>query len=351
MKAFKDNAVTPDVISAVPDKILDVEYLDSGKKVNLGNELAPKEVKEIPHVGYDADPDSFYTLIMTDPDAPSRKNPVRREWNHWLVVNIPGPAISEGETITEYVGSAPPKGSGLHRYVFVLFQQPGKLTFDEPQHSKTDGKRGNFSTEKLRKKYNLGKPVAGNFFQAQFDDSVFKTHEIVPDVVSVPPAKKLVVKYTKSGKEVNLGEELPPKFVTEAPDVQYEAEPNSFYSLIFTDPDAPSRKNPIRREWHHWLVVNIPGDKVSEGEVLTEYVGSGPPEGSELHRYTFLLYKQPKKLSFDEARHSNTDPARGNFSTEKFAKKYNLGNPVAGNFYLAQFDESVPLLRKQLGFN
>ncbi|XP_018568625.1 protein D2 isoform X2 [Anoplophora glabripennis] len=177
MKAFKDNEVTPDVISTVPDVLLEVEYAKTGKRVNLGNELAPKDVKDIPEVKYNAEPDSFYTLILTDPDAPSRKNPTRREWNHWLVVNIPGSNISEGETITEYVGSAPPKGSGLHRYVFVLFKQPGKLTFDEPQHSKTDGKRGNFSTEKLRKKYNLGKPLAGNFFQAQFDDSVPAAHK------------------------------------------------------------------------------------------------------------------------------------------------------------------------------
>ncbi|XP_018568624.1 protein D2 isoform X1 [Anoplophora glabripennis] len=176
-KAFKDNEVTPDVISTVPDVLLEVEYAKTGKRVNLGNELAPKDVKDIPEVKYNAEPDSFYTLILTDPDAPSRKNPTRREWNHWLVVNIPGSNISEGETITEYVGSAPPKGSGLHRYVFVLFKQPGKLTFDEPQHSKTDGKRGNFSTEKLRKKYNLGKPLAGNFFQAQFDDSVPAAHK------------------------------------------------------------------------------------------------------------------------------------------------------------------------------
>lgn len=53
---------------------------------------------------------------------------------------------------------------------------------------------------------------------------------------------------------MNLGEEIQPKHVTEAPDVQYDADPNSFYALVFTDPDAPSRKNPIRREWHHWLV-------------------------------------------------------------------------------------------------
>lgn len=40
---------------------------------------------------------------------------------------------------------------------------------------------------------------------------------------------------------------------------------------------------------------------------------------------------------------------RAKFSIAKFALKYNLGNPVAGNFYEAQYDDYVPLLYKQLG--
>ena len=32
------------------------------------------------------------------------------EWHHWLVVNIPNNDIGSGETISEYVGSGPPKG-------------------------------------------------------------------------------------------------------------------------------------------------------------------------------------------------------------------------------------------------
>lgn len=71
------------------------------------------------------------------------------------------------------------------------------------------------------------------------------------------------------------------------------------------DPDAPSRAQPDFREWHHWLVVNIPGDKVAEGETLSEYVGSGPPQGTGLHRYVFLVYKQNGKATFDEPRLTN----------------------------------------------
>jgi hypothetical protein len=36
------------------------------------------------------DSNSFYTLVMSDPDAPSRSNPKMREWRHWVVGNIHG---------------------------------------------------------------------------------------------------------------------------------------------------------------------------------------------------------------------------------------------------------------------
>lgn len=92
-------------------------------------------MKDQPSVKWDADADSFYTLIMTDPDAPSRADPVAGEVRHWYVVNIPGNNLEEGETLFAYIGSGPPKDTGLHRYVFLVFKQSGKLVFDEPRVS------------------------------------------------------------------------------------------------------------------------------------------------------------------------------------------------------------------------
>lgn len=37
-----------------------------------------------------ADSASFYTLVMTAPDIPSRLDPKEREQRHWIVSNIPG---------------------------------------------------------------------------------------------------------------------------------------------------------------------------------------------------------------------------------------------------------------------
>ncbi|CAK1590515.1 unnamed protein product [Parnassius mnemosyne] len=177
----------------------------------------------------------------------------------------------------------------------------------------------------------------------------FAEHAVVPDVVPVAPTALLKVTYS-SGVEVKEGNELTPTQVKDQPTVSWDAEQNAFYTVAMTDPDAPSRKEPKFREWHHWLVGNVPGSDVSKGDVLSAYVGSGPPPGTGLHRYVFLVYKQPDKIEFSEKRLTNTSTdGRATFSIAKFAEKYNLGNPVAGNFYQAQYDDYVPLLYKQLG--
>uniref|UniRef100_A0A914EBW6 Uncharacterized protein n=1 Tax=Acrobeloides nanus TaxID=290746 RepID=A0A914EBW6_9BILA len=79
---YKQNEVVPDVISTAPKNLLKVSY-DSGVEVNFGNTLTPTQVKNAPKISWDAEPDSLYTLAMTDPDAPSRKDPRFREFEHW----------------------------------------------------------------------------------------------------------------------------------------------------------------------------------------------------------------------------------------------------------------------------
>ncbi|NJI29984.1 PEBP-like protein, partial [Aeromonas veronii] len=98
-------------------------------------------------------------------------------------------------------------------------------------------------------------------------------------------------------------------------------------------PDAPSRSNPEMRSWKHWVVGNVPGTQLDQGTVLADYVGSGPPQGTGLHRYVFLVYQQPANLTFDETVLSSRNPNRGKWSPEAFAIKYQLGDPIAGNFY------------------
>lgn len=136
------------------------------------------------------------------------------------------------------------------------------------------------------------------------------------------------------------------------PKIEWDAKDNTLYTVCMTDPDAPSREEPTYREWHHYLAVNIPGDKIEQGETLTEYIGSGPPKGTGLHRYVWLVYEQKQgKITCDEPRLTNRSADnRPGFSIRKFAEKYQLGDPIAGNLYQAEYDDYVLTINKQLGF-
>lgn len=70
--------------------------------------------------------------MMFDPDAPSRQEPTLSEVRHWLVVNIPGDAVNNGRAIVEYIGSGAPKGTGLHRYIFLVYRQNGEIEYNGP---------------------------------------------------------------------------------------------------------------------------------------------------------------------------------------------------------------------------
>lgn len=79
---MEKHQIVPDVISVAPSETASITY-SGGISVNSGNELKPSQVKDTPEVFWNADADSFYTVCLIDPDAPSRKQPIYREWQHW----------------------------------------------------------------------------------------------------------------------------------------------------------------------------------------------------------------------------------------------------------------------------
>lgn len=66
------------------------------------------------------------------------------------------------------------------------------------------------------------------------------------------------------------------------------------------DPDAPSRAEPKLRSFKHWAVINIPGSDIAKGDEISQYIGSGAPINTGLHRYVFLVYKQTNgKITYE----------------------------------------------------
>lgn len=181
-----DNIV-PGIIPNLPTEILKVTY-NNDIKVELGNEIRAKLTKDRPEVWWQIDKDdhnddsggddAYYTLAMIDPDAPIRMAPLLAEVNHWLVCNISGNDINGGRVISEYRGCGPPRGTGQHRYIFLLYKQNGLLDISERTIPTSNMmSRLRFSIKKFVKKYNLiDKPIAGNFFKSQWYPDDGNTH-------------------------------------------------------------------------------------------------------------------------------------------------------------------------------
>ncbi|XP_077244021.1 PEBP (phosphatidylethanolamine-binding protein) family protein [Tasmannia lanceolata] len=152
--------VIGDVIDMfVPSISMSVYY--GSKRVSNGCDIKPSMAENPPNVQISGRPSTLYTLVMTDPDAPSPSDPTMREWIHWIMVDIPGGSdASQGNEVLAYNGPRPP--IGIHRYIFVLFQQKGPSIPIEPPVA-----RNNFRTREFSDQYGLGLPVATVYFNAQ----------------------------------------------------------------------------------------------------------------------------------------------------------------------------------------
>ncbi|XP_069965454.1 phosphatidylethanolamine-binding protein homolog F40A3.3-like [Bactrocera oleae] len=117
---------------------------------------------------------------------------------------------------------------------------------------------------------------------------------IIPVTIDTSSEGLVQVTYP-SGVKVESGKELTPTQVKDEPTVSWEAEDNALYALFMVDPDAPSRAEPTNREILHWS---------GEGRVRVK--------------------------------------------TRDSSGKYNLGYPIAGNFYQVQYDYYVPILKAQI---
>ncbi|GAA6225998.1 39S ribosomal protein L38, mitochondrial [Lates japonicus] len=149
---------------------------DSGGQVHCGNRLTPSEASSAPQVSFDAEEGSLWTLLLTCPDEHLLDN--EAEYIHWLVGNIPGGAVQSGEELCHYLPPFPARGTGFHRYIYVLFKQEGPVNFQEdvrpsPCHSLVDR---TFKTVDFYRKHQDNMTPAGlAFFQCQWDESVTNT--------------------------------------------------------------------------------------------------------------------------------------------------------------------------------
>merc|ERR1711935_737876 len=108
----------------------------------------------------------------------------------------------------------------------------------------------------------------------------FESDDINKDMNIKTPGSQLKVTY--NGIDIAPGQIMTPTQVQDAPTLSWDAEDGAFYTVIMNDPDAKSRQDPQFREFHHWMVGNIPGMNLAAGETLSAYIGSGPPPDTGL---------------------------------------------------------------------
>lgn len=155
-------ALVPDVLPKLAQQACVVSY-GGGADVLMGNKLTVKQTESAPvAISFKAPANTYCTVLMIDPDAPSRTAPRLRHWRHWLVVNVPNSCdVREGNTVTPYAGPTPPVASGPHRYAFLVYPQRARLTEKE---AKVQDARGGFKLAHLVEDFKLGDALAANFF-------------------------------------------------------------------------------------------------------------------------------------------------------------------------------------------
>ncbi|ROI82016.1 39S ribosomal protein L38, mitochondrial [Anabarilius grahami] len=166
----------------VPRVMLHVAYGDdSSAVVHFGNHLTPSQAAQAPQIRFEAEENSLWTLLLTSPDEHLLDG--EQEYLHWLVGNIPGNAVTSGEEICHYISPFPARGTGFHRYAFILFKQNGPVDFSADVRPAPCYclKHRTFRTfDFYRRHQDVITPAGLAFFQCQWDQSVTRTfHELL----------------------------------------------------------------------------------------------------------------------------------------------------------------------------
>ncbi|KAF9338341.1 hypothetical protein BG006_005323 [Podila minutissima] len=168
--------------------------------------------------------------------------------------------------------------------------------------------------------------------------AALRKEEIIPEVVSEFEAKTTLAINYGNYNNAFLGNHL--TVASKIVDSNFEI---VRVKTLMTDPDAPSRKFPKLREYLHWVVSNIPAPApgqpadLAKGVVLSPYMGPAPPSETDLHRYTFLLYKQSAAPTVvnTETLYTRLPEKRHRFKARDFAARAGL-ELVGANFFQAE---------------
>jgi phosphatidylethanolamine-binding protein (PEBP) family uncharacterized protein len=122
-----------------------MEIYYNNKIVHHNEFLKPGETQTKPHITYPFENNKLYTLLMHDPDS------IHGNRFHWIVVNIYND-IKNGADLLSYTGPAPPPNTGIHPYIFELYEQD--------RHINVKLEERNVPMHVVKNKLNIGEPIS-----------------------------------------------------------------------------------------------------------------------------------------------------------------------------------------------
>jgi len=180
---FQAAHIVPDLLQSFnPTALLTVNY--GGQVVVAGTPETVDAVKPQPSLTLTVPPGTTlgktFTLAMVDPGAAGSDSSAGQT-RHWLVNGVTAGdngalTFPTETTITAYGGPLPPDGSGAHRYVFLLYDQPA--SFAPTGDLATPGQPiAVFNVNDYAKSSGLGAVVAGSYYSVEIGTA---TGSVVP---------------------------------------------------------------------------------------------------------------------------------------------------------------------------
>jgi phosphatidylethanolamine-binding protein (PEBP) family uncharacterized protein len=183
-------------------------------------------------------------------------------------------------------------------------------------------------------------------------EQAFQDAQIVPDVTSTfNPIAQLSAVYlnpsSQTGVVFEAGAVLTTNETTNEPEFWITYNDSSFlkqsYVIAMVDPDAPTPQNRSLAQIRHFVggdfvisstAPNGTARLTNTSAAIAEYISPGPPTGSDPHRYTMLLFKQPENFNVVASALIQPNSSFEGFNVSAFASSVGLGNPIAGTYFL-----------------
>lgn len=109
------------------------------------------------------------------------------------------------------------------------------------------------------------------------------------------------IEITYGAEKIVLGNFLNASQLKYIPALEWKTEENTLYTLAALNLDVPTKKNAKDSDFLLWLVGNIPGNDISKGDTLAEYIGAFPLKDEGTQNVMFILNEQPKgRIEFTE---------------------------------------------------